>query len=127
MGLRDLASADLNYIMQDDVGGFSWDITITDPAGTTHALKGFSSDISALIDPDTGVSITGRLATCSVSYQAIRASGITTNPKAIADNTAKPWKVTFDDIDGNSYTFKVVRSEPDRAIGNLAMTLEAIT
>lgn len=112
--------------MQDDVGGFSWAITITDPSLTVGSLKGLSSDISSLIDPDTGVSITGRYATCAVSYQALRAAGFATNPKGIVNSSTKPWKVTFNDIEGTSYTFKVVRAEPDRAIGCIAMTLEAI-
>lgn len=126
MGLRALAASDLDTIMQDDVAGFSWPITITDPSESVFSLKGFSSDISALIDPDTGVSVTGRLATCSVSYQALRGAGIATNPKGVSNASQNPWKVTFDDIEGNSYTFKVTRAEPDRAIGCLAMTLEAI-
>ena len=63
MSLRQQAEQDLGYILEGDAYGFRWDITLVNPAGAELNMFGFSDDISALIDPDTGVAVSGRLAT----------------------------------------------------------------
>lgn len=125
MGLRELAEKDLGAILEDSVTGFGWPITITDPDGNTGTLTGFSDDIAQVIDPDTGQAVSGRLASAtlriSTLYERLPGSGL---PRGIADTGSKPWLIQFDDINGLSYRFKVSQSNPDRALGIVALLLE---
>ncbi len=119
-GLRELAEADLKTILEDEVYGFAVDITLTNPAGVTQTLKGFSNDVSQIIDPETGQIVSARLATAT-----LRLSSITIGtPEGIADPKSKPWLCAFDDILGNSHIFKVAQGNPDLALGVIFMILE---
>lgn len=127
MGLRDIAEADLSVILEDDIYGFGWPITITNPDGVAKSLTGFSNDISQLIDPDTGQAVSGRLASVSLRISSIIATGLAL-PVGIADSASKPWLVTFDSIiAGESFIFKVSQSNPDRALGVITLILELYT
>ena len=125
MGLRQLAESDLGAILEDGATGFGWPITITDPDGNTGAFTGFSDDIAQIIDPDTGMAVSGRLASAAVRISSITAalpgSGL---PKGIADSGSKPWIVEFNDINGSAFKFKVSQSNPDRALGLVTLLLE---
>lgn len=123
-GLRDIAATDNVAILEDDVGGFGWPITVTDPDGTVGALVGMSNDIAQVIDPDTGVAVSGRSASVSIAISSLTAEGLGL-PVGIADKSKKPWLVAFDDINGNAHTFKVQQSNPDRTIGDVVCLLEA--
>lgn len=122
-GLRELAEADLGNILNDDTYGFGWSITVTDPAGASAVLKGFSNDISQLIDPDTGQAVSGRLATVAIRIADLVTAGLGL-PVSIVELASKPWVIEFNDINGNSYKFKVNESNPDRAIGMVVCLLE---
>lgn len=126
MGLRQIAETDLGKILEDSTNGFGYSITITDPTGAVKVLTGFTNDISQLIDPETGQAISGRLASFAIRIGLLTANGLGI-PTGIADNTSKPWLVSFADINGNSFTFKVTSSNPDRAIGMVVCTLELYT
>ena len=126
MGLRADAEKDLAFILEDDIRGGAFPVIVTDPAGfiSVSPLKGYTNDISQLIDPDTGQAVSGRLATVSLRISSLIAAGYTTLPENVSDATGKPWLIAFDDINGNSYTFKVSESNPDRAIGIVTCSLE---
>lgn len=123
MNLRQLAEADLGVILEDATTGFGWPITITDPEGKTGTLTGFSDDIAQVIDPDTGMAVSGRLASVALRISSLALEGLTL-PKGIADAGRKPWVIEFDDINGNAFKFKVSQSNPDRAIGLVTCLLE---
>lgn len=123
MGLRELAAADNRTILNDSVSGFGYSIIVTDPSGVQTPFTGYSNDISQLIDPDTGVAVSGRVASVAINIRDLTEQGLSL-PKSIADKTSKPWLITFDDINGNPQTFKVAQSNPDRAIGMLVCVLE---
>lgn len=123
MGLRTQAAADLATILEDDTSGFGWSITVTDPNGTSAALKGFSTDIAASIDPDTGTLVLGRSASVALRLAALTAAGLGL-PKGVPDETSKPWVVVFDDINGTSHTFKVREGHPDYALGIVVCHLD---
>ena len=127
MSLREQAEADLDIILEDDINGFGWPITITNPAGMSDSLVGFSSDISQLIDPETGQAVSGRLASVALRIKSLVLAGFTELPRNIPDTTSKPWLIQFDDINGNAFTFKVSDSNPDRAMGLIVCILEAYT
>lgn len=123
MTLRAMAEADLGRILEGEIG-FRWPITVTDPAGTSASLFGFSNDIGQMIDPDTGTAISGRSASAAIRIAHLAAAGLGL-PVAISDSSKKPWIVQFADIGGTSWTFKVSSSMPDRALGIVTCTLEA--
>jgi hypothetical protein len=86
-------------------------------------FTGFSSDIAQVIDPETGQAVSGRRASVVLRTSSLVSSSIGI-PQGISDASVKPWIVQFDDINGNSYKFKVSQSDPDRALGVVVCLLE---
>jgi len=121
-GLRQTASEDLTYILED-LMGWSWPITITNPAGLSKPIQGFSNDISQVIDPDTGLVVTGRSASIAVSKTTLINAGFLVFPEGIADTSKKPWVVEFADNIGKSNKFKIVESTPDNTLGLIVCLL----
>lgn len=128
MPLRTQAEQDLGTILEGDAHGFRWPVVIVSPTGQTvgdpNPFYGFSDDISAVIDPETGVLVSGRLASVALRISALQAAGLATLPEAVADQAGKPWLVRFNDINGSAHAFKVRQSLPDRALGLLVCILE---
>jgi hypothetical protein len=120
MGLRDVATADLNAIMSMD---FGWSVSVIDPLGAVADIKGFTSDIAETIDPNTGQVVSGRLATVALPLKALTDADLGI-PSGVVDLGTKPWRVIFADTAGTTYTFKVVGSHPDRALGLVTCELE---
>jgi hypothetical protein len=125
MNLRVLAEQDLAHVLEDMTTGFGWAITLTDPSQLSKSLTGRSNDIARIVDPETGQVASGRLATVTLRISSIYAAGFAGLPIGIADSSTKPWLVSFKDINGNSCNFKVIQSDPDRALGVVVLTLEA--
>lgn len=123
MGIRALAAADLVAIVEDDVTGFGWPLTLTDPDGNSAELVGQSSDIANVFDPNTGVMVSGRSATVALVIASITAAGMDM-PRGIAESDSAPWLVSLDDINGNAHTFKISETMPDRALGLILCKLE---
>lgn len=124
MNLRDTAEADLAGILEDSVTGFGYPISVTSPDRVTASLTGFSNDISFSIDPDTGLAVSSRTASVALRISSLIAAGFVTLPEAIQDSTLKPWLIQFNDVNGNPFTFKVQRGNPDRGLGIITCTLE---
>jgi len=122
-GLRTTAEADLSFILEDGAMGFGWPITLKDPTGTTANFTGYSGDISAMFDPDTGVPVSGQLAHVALRLSSLNAVPFEL-PRGVADESSKPWVVTFDDIDGTARTFKIKNSDPDFTLGVVVCILE---
>lgn len=120
MGLRAKAAADNKAILNDDKG-FAWPITVTNPAEVSADLKGFSNDISDLIDPDTGQAVSGRQASVALHIADLTVLGL---PVGISAPSSKPWIMEFDDINGNPGVFKVKKSNPDNGIGMITCIVE---
>lgn len=124
MSLRLEMEADLAETMEDEDCGFSWPITVKDPDGNeTVDLMGLSTDIGQAIDPDTGLLMTGRSASVAIRMSTLKAQGFSI-PRGIADETLKPWVVTFDDILGTSGTYKIKNTSPDYAMGVVVCEME---
>jgi hypothetical protein len=123
VGLREQAESDLAFIIEDEAG-FGWAITVTDPDGTSKDLIGLSNDIAQAIDPDTGQAVAGRTASIALRISTLVSVGLGL-PKAVAEKTAKPWLVAFNDINGGAHTFKVSEVLPDRAVGLVVCILQA--
>lgn len=126
MSLVTQSEADLAESLED-TNDFGWPVTLTDPAGLSKPLNGSSTDISQSIDPDTGHVISGRSASVALRISSIYGAGFASLPKGIADTSGKPWRVTFDDVNGSTYNFKVQQSNPDLKIGIVVCLLEEYT
>ncbi len=124
MNLRVNAEADLAVILEDDVYGGAWPITVTNPLNVNACLTGYSSDITQLVDPDTGQIVSGRLAVVALRIKSLDCVGLGI-PEDVVDSTSKPWIIQFDDINGKPYKFKVSKSNPDRGSGVVTCILEA--
>lgn len=121
MSLRIQAELDARAILEDR-SAFGWPVMLADPSGKIEEVTGFSNDISLVVDPDTGMLVSGRDATIAVSIQTLRAAGFEADPRAVSQGL--PWVVEFWDINGNLGRFKVSRTSPDRSIGLIVMHLE---
>lgn len=124
MNLRLVAEEDLAEVLEDDVDGFGWSMTVIDPSGLSMPLIGSSTDIGQLIDPETGTLIAGRSASATLRISSLVAAGFATLPRGIMDPTSKPWRVDFLDINGNLHNLKVQHSYPDRTLGIVVCMLE---
>lgn len=124
MNLRQQAAADARAIVQDVSSGFGWDLVVTNPEEKELAMVGLSSDVHMAIDPETGVMVSGRRAHVTLIRKTLIDAGMGT-PVGKADRDQKPWRVRFDDIDGQQCTFKVSEAMPDRALGIVVCILEA--
>lgn len=123
MSLREQAEADLGMIIEN-TAEWGWAMTLTDPTGKTEALVGLSNDISLAIDPDTGMLVSGRTATVALRISTLRAKGFAENPKGVSASDKRPWVVGVKDINQVPCLFKVMKSNPDRAIGAITLILE---
>lgn len=124
MSLRQLAERDLAITLEDEAG-FGWPVTLTDPTGFTGSsnLTGQSHDISQMIDPETGVAVSGRSSAFVLRTSSILAAGFPELPVGVADSASLPWRVTFLSIGGKSHTFKVEYADPDRVLGTITLIL----
>ena len=128
MGLRDIAEEDLALTLEDDVDGFGFPFTLVAPDGQEENFTGQTGDIAQIVDPETGIVVSGRRAHVAVrisSFETAFGGGPSAYPVGIADKTIKPWLVIWNDIRGHAYTFKVSKSNPDRTLGIITLILEA--
>lgn len=125
MGLREQAAADITAILEDSTTGAAVAVTVVSPGGVSKSMTGFAADIASLIDPSTGMAVSGRMATVALSMASLAAlfpsAGM---PKGIAESTSRPWAVSFADVLGTVHTFKIKTADPDRTVGLLKCTLE---
>lgn len=122
MGLRSQAEADLGVILENE-DDFGFPITLTDPSGEVANLIGFTHDISEVIDPNTGTAVTGRDINVSLRTGSILDENLAI-PQGVADTDKKPWMVKFNDLEGQSGTYKVRESRPDRQLGVVVLICE---
>lgn len=124
MGLRDQAKRDARYIISGDVYGFRWPVVVEDPNGVVSVdMYCTSKDISLMIDPQTGMSLSGRTVSCTFHIDDLIDQGFNSLPVSIKDG-GKPWKIKFNDVNGFSFTFIVTDGIPDRTFGVIPCTLE---
>lgn len=124
MGLRSEAAAALVEIYEDEDTGGGWPITVVSPAGLSKVVIGRSADIGQMVDLETGAILSGRSASVSFAISSILTAGFTTLPEGVVTATQKPWLVNFKDANGNSHTFKIQQSNPDRTVGAVTCILE---
>lgn len=124
MNLRQLAEQDLSVILEDSDNGFGWAVQLTDPLGDNNPLTGYSNDIGAAIDPETGQIVAGNVASVALRISSLAALGLPV-PRGVADAGRKPWIVRFDDLQLKQWVFKIEETMPDRTLGMVVCILSA--
>lgn len=123
MSLRDRAIADTARII-GDAEGSGQTTTLTSPSGVTHPVVGWTNDISQVVDPQTGMAVSGRTATVVYPFSSLSDAGFDEIPQGIESTGSKPWVVVFDDARGVPGTYKIASSDPDRTLGVVVCFLE---
>lgn len=124
MGLREQAAADARAIVGDTATGFGWPVTVRNPDGVEAELSGLTNDIHQTIDPDTGMPVSGRVASVVLSLADLGSIEDLGIPVGISDGARKPWIVMWTDLQGVDQTFKVRETRPDRSAGLIVCLLE---
>jgi hypothetical protein len=120
--LLDQAREDCRSFVGSD-SDFGVDVLVTAPDQSSATLTGLVNDVGAAIDPETGLPVAVRVASVTLEFQATRAA-LGALPQGVHDAAAKPWTVAFDDAEGVTHTWKVVRTMPDRVMGVVVCQLE---
>lgn len=122
MNLRQLAELDLATTLEDSAGGFGWPVTLTDPNGVSANLTAQTQDIGIIVDPDTGVAVSGRTISAVLRISSIRGKGLEI-PEAEPRRDRKPWRIDTKDTNGNPVALKVDYSYQDRILGTITLQL----
>ena len=123
MSIRDQIQKDLDVTLSN-TQGFGNGFTLTDPSGAQGNFIGQTGDIGELIDPDTGLAVSGRLAFAVVAIGDLQLSGLTGFPIGISDKNSKPWLCEFGAPATSDQCYKVKSTMPDRTVGVIKMILE---
>ena len=124
MNFREIAEQDLAVTLEDNVYGFGWPINITDPDGLNKDVFGQANDVAFQIDPQTGQAISGSIVSIAIRTKTLTNSGFAVLPTSQPDKTKKPWIFIFDDISGNTGTFTIKETNPDKTLGLILLELE---
>jgi hypothetical protein len=111
VGLQEQAAADLVTILSDTVGGFAVPINVVDPDDNAATINGFATHIGTTISPETGLAVAGQKASVVLPIAALRAADLA-NPRAVADDTLRPWRVSVPSW--GAMIFKVSTVLPDK-------------
>lgn len=122
MTLATDAYNDFQEIIRSDMGAV-WPCTIKSPAGVSVDYDCRFAQISQTVNPGTNEVVLLDQLTISVLMKDL-ADNSMDGIRNIEKETEKPWVVTIADILGNSDTYKVVESNPDRTLGNMVLWLE---
>jgi len=112
MSLGADAEADNVMLVEDDVLGFARPVTLTDPTGPVHNVKGIVGRIGAQIDPGTGLRVPGNLCEITIRLSALGGAlplegwGVATTDVTGAAVTGKAQNVMLDRMAGRA-TFMV--------------------
>lgn len=121
MDLHALAEADLGRTLEAD----GRTVTVTNPEGVSATLQAIGNDISLLIDPETGVPVSGRNVNVALRVSSLRDAGLDI-PFGVEDGAQVPWVVEYTTVTGETITTKVMASNPDRSMGLVTCRLELI-
>lgn len=124
MNLREVAEQDLAVTLEDNIYGWGWPIKVIDPAGLSKDIFGQANDIAFQIDPQTGQAVSGTIVEVVFRISTLISAGFADLPKDQPDKTKKPWIFEFDDINGNTGTFIIKQSNPDKTLGIILCQLQ---
>lgn len=122
MNLRQLAEQDLAITLEDADAGFGWPVTLVDPSGASANLTAQSQDIGLIVDPDTGVAVSGRTASAVLRVSSLVRAGLQV-PEGEPRGSANPWELTTTTTNGVAVRFKVDYAAHDRILGTVTLQL----
>jgi len=114
------ARADLGVTLEGATE-FGQSIVLTDPTGFTSVapLLGQAQDIGRILDPETGVFVSGRFASVTLRLSTLTAvSGYASFPIGVPEKTSLPWTVS---VAGELW--HVLHTIPDRTLDVLVCIL----
>ena len=71
MSLNELAEADNEMLVEDDVLGFADAITLTAPSATVYQVNGIYASVGTDIDPQTGATVIGTRASVTLRLSSL--------------------------------------------------------
>lgn len=120
MSLRDQALLDVQGILEGP-GGFSEEIDLIEPDGTVNPMTGFTGDITAMIEPDSGAIVKGRRVHVMLFTKSLPAGARPIARPKLTDNS---WRVSFKRITtAVATTYAVVAVTPDDSMGTISLEL----
>lgn len=122
MNLRQLAEQDLAVTLEDADNGFGWPVTLVDPSGVSANLTAQSQDIGLIVDPDTGVAVSGRTASAVLRVSSLVHAGLAV-PEGEPRGNANPWELSTTTTNGGTVRFKVDYASHDRVLGTVTLQL----
>lgn len=123
MNLIEQARKDLLKITTNKSSGFAVDITFDNKDYNIVTVQGIYTKHSNQIDPQTGLSVTSKNCSVSVSEAALVAAGYTvrdTNKKLV---NMYGHFVRFIDSTGEEGLYKIIEQRPDETVGLLVFIL----
>lgn len=123
MSLQQQAVQDLCSIFQDEANGPGSPVVVTDPNGEQRRVLGIITDIGEELDPDTGVAVSGRLASCALHIRSLREAGLGM-PANITSEQERPWLVEAQNSENETVNYKVRDTKPDTKLGLVVCMLE---
>lgn len=100
-------------------------VTVRSPIGDEKSLKGIIKDVHQYMDPGTGTLVSGRQVSVTLSIGALKEEGFEI-PWGEADPKKPPWIVSFTNSAGETPTFKVKSTKPDRTLDVVVCELEHV-
>lgn len=120
MSLRDQALADAQFALEN-ASDFGQDINLIAPDGTVTPMRGYTGDITELIEPDSGQIVTGRSIHVMLFINSLPPGP---RPVGIQDLNGIPWRVSFPNISSKVVkSYGVRATQPDDAMGTLSLEL----
>lgn len=110
MSLYDLASTHNRFILENSATGFGVPMTLTAPDGSSQEITGMAADIGQVLDPDTGLTVSGRTVNITLHADSI----LIGTPKGVPDIASKPWLIEFELPTGGIGVFKIMERETDK-------------
>ncbi|MCK5641704.1 MAG: hypothetical protein KAJ19_12960 [Gammaproteobacteria bacterium] len=115
----ELAESDLAITLEDE-GGTGRPLTITDPQGNSGSVNGQLIDIGSVIDPNTGMAVSGRFRGVTLRISSLSGQGLGI-PEATEQGQG--WLIT----DPSGENLEIHSSAPDRTLGVVSLVLKAST
>ena len=104
-----LAAQHNKLILENSSSGFGVPMILTNPDGVSQEITGMAADIGQALDPDTGLTVSGRLVSITLRSESI----LIGTPRAVPDIASRPWVVEFELPGGAPAQFKIMESQPD--------------
>ena len=116
MSLLEQAKRDTAVVLEDD-STWGAEVSVRNPAGESQSFNGQFTDVHLSVDPETGLTISGRNVSVVLSIASLMSKF---GELPVNKPSGRPWVVTK-----GAETFKVIDSMPDATLGQVQLKLGA--